>query len=83
MRIFSIYLALVGLLSRMSPDVFRMILLRKEILLAILTAMLLDLQMNPLTMIDKGRIGFEGRSAFGAQETLDIFVDGNFMNSQS
>lgn len=61
----------------------QMILFGKEILLAKLALMLLDLQMNAFTMINQRRIGFESRTAFRTKETFDIFMDGYFVDSKS
>ena len=80
--IFQTHLTLIGLFPSVSPYMFGMILLRKEILFAILALMLFNLQMHTLAMVNKGRIGLEGRSTFGTQVAFDIFMDGDFVDSQ-
>ena|ERR1719273_68106 len=44
--------------------------------------MLFDLQVNSFAMINECRVGFEGGTTFGTQETLNILVDGDFMDSE-
>ncbi len=66
----------------MRSDVLRVVLFGEEVLFAIITAMLFDLQVDTFPMINQRRVGLEGRTTFGAQETFDIFVDRDFVDSQ-
>ena len=65
----------------MSPYVFRMIFLRKESFFAIVTLVLFDLQMHSFSMVNQRRISLKGRPTFRAKEALDVFVDGDFVDT--
>ena len=66
----------------MSSNVFRIIFFRKEILFAMFALMRFNLQMNPFSMINQGRISFESTATFRTKETLDVLMDTDLMDSE-
>ena len=81
--VFTTHLTLIRLFSSMCTNVFRVVLFWKEILFAVVTSMLFDLQVNSFSVINQCRVGFESWATFGTKKTFDILMDGDFVDSKS
>ena len=81
--VFTTHLTLIRLFPRMCTNVFGVVLFWKEVLFAVVTSMLFDLQVNSFSVINQCRVGLECWATFRTKKTFDILMDGDFVDSKS